>query len=238
VWQGPAVRWLAAAALLAGVALVPVLRSRTSPDRWREPSRLIATLAEPEAPLPAKWDHSWSVRRGAGDVASDSGVAVQVGALHVDLEVTVRASKSVDTAAVAQLAREAAAKLESANATGLGLAAQEYRVIADSARWTKPEVLKQLSTAGSVAADAIDPDLFALGVWTEVARLAAERKDAAFFRTRESRKALEQAADLQDVSQEARQAVTHLRAVQDQGNVQDWTSLRNDLSTLQRELAR
>ena len=81
-------------------------------------------------------------------------------------------------------------------------------------------------------------DYLALGGWTEAARLAAKRSDAAFFRTRESRSALEAAAKLDNLDGEAKRALARLQAAVDQRQVANWDAVREDLDTLQDKLAR
>src|SRR5215218_2657028 len=97
-WRSPAVRILAAAAALAALALVPVLRSRANERAWRDPARLAALASPGSAPLPAEWEPAWGVQRGDGrTAASDGGIAARIGALDVDARV---AAASGDTAAV------------------------------------------------------------------------------------------------------------------------------------------
>jgi hypothetical protein len=60
----------------------------------------------------------------------------------------------------------------------------------------------------------------------------------AFFRARESRRALERAAGLPALNGQGREAATRLRDAIEQGDSPNWTSLRGDLDALQRALAR
>jgi hypothetical protein len=235
-WRSPAVRALAAAAMLAAIALVPVLRSRST--AWRDPARL-AVLASPAGARLTDWSHAWNTTRGGGgDSVPNSGVAAQVGALHLDLEVVARSPGQIDSATVKQLANQAAYTLENAAEAGPSLAAPSYRDIVQLASWSRPQVLKQIAAARVGVLPFVDPDYFAVGAWTEAALLAEHRRDAAFFRTRESRKALEQAAKMVGLTRSAREAVTNLRALQDREEIKDWDSIQLNLEMLQRELAR
>jgi hypothetical protein len=237
VWQGPAVRWLAAAAVLATIGLIPVLRSRA--NSWRDPTRLVAL--SPGARLPTDWDYAWDTRhvtRGGGYVAAEeAGLASQLGALQVDLEVAAR-SGSLDQAS--QLANRMAALL--GDAGGGGGIAPIYTEVAQAANRRDPQLPRSASAAGETLAeffgDDATRDYLALGGWTEAARLAAARGDAAFFRGRESRKALEVAAGLGDLNREAKAAVAHLHTIAGQTEVRSWGAVKNDLETLQDELAR
>jgi len=143
-----------------------------------------------------------------------------------------------DRAKVSERAERAAAMLESANEYGPSFATTVYREIAQLTSWTRPDVLRRLKAARTDVLSYVDPDYFALGVWTEAGRLASIQKDAAFFRTRDSRKALEKAVSLPGLNEDAKAAATSLLAVQGQGTIQDWTSVSRDVDALQRGLAR
>jgi hypothetical protein len=230
-WRSPAVRSLAAAAILAAIA-VPVLRSRMNPRSWQNPERLYALSSTHGARLPANWVPAWGVTRGGGTEADETGTAARVGALHMDMVVSANAG---DSTRVSDHARQAAATLE--NQTGGEFAAREYQDLADSTQWSSTEVLRRLAEARTTAVATLDPDYFALGVWTEAARLAAHRRDAAFFASRESRKALEQAAALEALDDTTKVAVTRLRSLQDQKTIQDWALVEGDLKALLADLA-
>ena len=236
-WRRPPARWMALAAALAALALVPVLRSRMNESAWRNPERLVTMSGQSGAGLPKPWTHSWAVKRGGEIIAENTGAA-QVGTLHMDLVVEAHSSGPVDTARVAQLAGDAAATLQKINQTWANLAAGEYGAIADSTQWSGPELLRRLAAARSTILDAIGtPDYFTLGAWTEAARLAANRQDAAFFRARGSQLALEQAASLPDLRDDARAAAKRILSMQDQGEIRDWNGLRTALEVLQHGLA-
>jgi hypothetical protein len=221
------VRSLAAAAVLAVVAL-PVLRSRA--NAWRDPSRVAALAIKPGNSLPADWGPA-SATRGSGSTDENTGIAAQVGALHVDLVVS---AASGDTARVSRFAARAERLLGQVAAGGT--VAPHYGEIKESSGLSRRELLQRLAAARADAADITHPDYFALGAWTEAARLAAHRRDPAFFRARESRKALERVASLEELGAEMQAAVTRLRTIQDQGAVINWARVEDDLNLLQRRL--
>jgi hypothetical protein len=237
-WRSPAVRSLAAAAVLASTVLVPVLRTRMIANRSRDPERLAILSSPAGAALPADWHLASNATRGGTESVPNSGVAAVVGALQVALEVAARAAGPMDTAAVAQLARTAAATLESAEDTGPSLAAPVYRSIERLTDWSRPNVLSRIDTAHTVVVDYVDPDYFATGAWTEAARLAARRQNTAFFTAPESRRAVERTVGLPGLNDAAKKAASRVRVVTDQGKVQKWESLKEDLDELQREISR
>jgi hypothetical protein len=234
-WRNSPAQWMALAAAVAALALVPVLRSRMNGDRWRDPDRLATLATQPGEPLPSGWTDSipWDRTRGGGSTAQETGVAARVGARSTDLVVAARSGDRVGTP---MIAREIAFTLD--NVSGSGFVAAEYREIADSATWPRPIVVKKVTDAHDNLATIVDRDYLALGTWSEAARLAAKRQNAAFFRLRESRKALERATSAEGLNDAGKAAATRLRLAVEQGEVRDWTSLRNDLDELLRELAR
>jgi len=236
-WRSPAVRWMTLAAGVAALALVPVVRAGMSDDRWRDPERLVGLATQPGERIPVAWTHGWSRTRGGGSTAGNTQAAVRVGALHVDLLVAARAADPIDTTVV-QLAREMVATLEGLDEPGSGLVVAEYRAIADSALTSQPRVLERLSDAHADVLNVVDPDYFAAGAWTEAARLAAKRKDAAFFSAQESRKALSHLVTLDGVTDSTRRALFPIFAWRDQKGTPDWDSLQRGLETLLQELAR
>jgi len=235
VWRSPAVRVLAAAAVLAAVAL-PVLRSRNG-GGWQDPARL-AVLASPSGDrLPAEWTHAWYTTRGVSDSIPNTDVAAQVGALHLDMEVAARSADPVDSGTVKQLAREAASKLEHAAEYGPSLAATKYDELEQLTDWSRGQVLARLAAARTEVVQDVERDYFAVGAWTEAARLAARRRDAAFFRSAQSRQAVDRAVGLEGLTAEDKQAAERVRAVVKQGKIQGWKSFEGNLDELQRRIS-
>lgn len=237
-WRGSA-RWMAAAAAVAAVALVPLARSRSG-GAYGNPERLVSVGGAP-ASLPADLNRPWNatVLRGPGGTADPNGVAARVGALHMDLVVAANTAERPDPVIIARIAHDAATTLQRADDTAADLVAPSYRDIGDSAAvWPRAQLLSHLHEAGATAKAGLVEDHFALGAWTEAARLAANRQDAAFFRAPESRRALAKAAELPDLGADAAAALTRITAVRASGEVRDWDSLKVDLYKLQNGLTR
>jgi hypothetical protein len=196
-------RWLAMAAVLAGVALAPWLwtryTARTDPARF---------AAEIEAGgLPAGWDASpWGATRGPGDAIAPDARAVRLGARLVDLELAVRARSP----AAAALASETAMLLEGIPASGP--TATIYREIARRAA-EPPEQLEPLLAQGRELVPLLaGVERVELGAWTEAARIAAARGDRDFFESRAARSQLERMAGTPGLEPSARTALERIRA--------------------------
>ncbi|HLM69081.1 MAG TPA: hypothetical protein VK358_16195, partial [Longimicrobium sp.] len=96
-------RWLAAAAVVAGLALVPLAWRATQDGAVREPAQAVAMLEDRAGGLPADWDvRPWSGTRGGGDNPADDALSVQVGAYVVDLDLAVRARDAGATRMLSQ----------------------------------------------------------------------------------------------------------------------------------------
>jgi hypothetical protein len=115
--RAPALRWMALAAVLAGVALVTGRALRPGPSVGDEPVRLAARLEHGAEGLPAGWTERrpWVSPRGddAGDAPSSPGErsarSARAGALLVDLSVAVRAR---DAGATRVLAAQIASRFD------------------------------------------------------------------------------------------------------------------------------
>jgi hypothetical protein len=222
----PPVRWLALAAVLAAVALVPVLWSRRGTAEPGDPGRLAALIEDGAAGLPAGWidTRPWGATRGPGDPLTPEARAVRLGVLLVDLEVAARARQGE---AVRLLAAQILVLLEEVPASGP--TADGYRAIREAGGASPAELEEgRDGVAGLVA----DEELLSLGAWAEAARLAAARRDAEFFRTRETRAALDGAAELPLLSDDARAAVERIRRAARGGGAPDWSALRSDIDEI------
>lgn len=227
----PPARWLALAAVLAAVALVPVLWSRRGATEPGDPGRLAALLEGREAGLPAGWidTRPWGATRGPGDPLTPEARAVRLGVLLMDLELAARARQGD---AVRLLAAQILVLLEEVPASGP--TADGYRAIRDVGTASPAELEEgREGVAGLVVAE----DLLRLGAWAEAARLAAARRDAAFFRSRETRAALDGAAELPSLSDDARAAVERIRRATREGGAPEWGSLHRALDELLRGTA-
>ncbi|HEU4455833.1 MAG TPA: hypothetical protein VFR81_22400 [Longimicrobium sp.] len=229
-WRRPPARWIALAAVLAAVALVPLLRrgGPSSPDA----GRFAALLQERGSGLPDDWSHRvGGTRGGGGEVAADTALAVELGALLLDLEVAAHAREGEETA---RLAGAVAERL--ASVSGSGPVAAVYRDIERSAEGP-PEVLDDLLKTGREGVAAyFDDGLVEMGSWIEAARLAAHGRDAGFFASRESRNALEELAEGRSLDPAARAAADRVRAALPPGGPPAWPVLREALDDLMKEL--
>jgi hypothetical protein len=211
-----------------------VLRSRMNADRWRDPERLAALTSMPGAPLPDRWDALGSQTRGGGVSAVNSGIAARVGALHLDLLVAAR-SRAPATR-IAQLAATVVSLLDAVQ--GAGPVRAEYAAIADAPQQSDDRTLERLRAVAGDASAVTDPDYFALGAWTEAARLAAHRQDADFFGAREARAAVARAVELPGLDEAGRAAAARLRTLESSAGATDWAAVRDDLKVLGDALAR
>lgn len=214
-------RWIALAAVVAGLLLAgpALLRQRTSAEA--DPLRLASRL---EGGLPAGWDERpWSSPRG-GNSAPGGEQAVQAGALLVDLAVAVRAR---DTSAIHTLSTQLWRRFDS------GAAASPFRRIserpgapADSLRGLVARGTDRLS--GRPGRQHLE-----LGAWVEAARLAARGHNDEFFRTRSTRAMLRRAEKLTT----ADAAVARVRGALPANGPPRWEALQPALDDLMRQLA-
>lgn len=203
-------RWMAAAAVVAGLALVPMAwRATQGGGPVRDPAQAVALLENPSAGLPADWvdNPAWSVTRGGSDPLVDQPLSVRTGADMVALEVAVRARDAEDTRRIAQ---RVSLTLTEASTVG-SVAARSLDPLVERAGAPPADLLSALEEASESVADAVDGDWFAVGAWTEAARLAAARRDAAFFREERTRRTLERVEDLVEDNESARAAVAAIR---------------------------
>jgi hypothetical protein len=213
-------RWLALAAMLAGVMLVPLALSRSGGGPGT-PAQYAALLAGREAGLPPGWldQPAWPVTRGGGTPVVDDARAAQLGALHGELELAAAARQAEETALLA-------ARIEAllADVPGAGMTVSNYREIRTRAG-QPPEALAELLKAGrEEVAMFVDEDHFALGAWAEAARIAAASRDAEFFAARASRKMLDRAREM-PLDAKAASAVDAIRAAAGRDGQPDWAVL-------------
>ncbi len=231
-WRRAPARWLALAAVLAAVALVPLLRRAGSSPA--DAGRFAMLLDARDAGLPAGWTERspFSNTRGEGTVATDTALAVRLGALLLDLELAARARDGESTA---QLAATAVKRLESV--PGSAPVAAVYGEIERTAG-APPEELQELLKDGREGIESFfDEGLVELGSWNEAARLAAFRRDGGFFASRETRNILER-LDSPSLAPPARAAAARVRATLPAGGEPQWPTLVPALDELMRELAR
>lgn len=213
-WPRP---WLAAAAAVAALVLLPLGVWLSRPAGVASPAAVVAMLEAPAADLPEEWDvRPWPARRGAVDGAG----AARLGVFLVDLEVAARSRDS----AVAVLAGRVALLLDAV--PGGGTTADVYRGIAARAGAPFAELEPALREGADGVASLVDREMLAVGAWAEGALLAALREDAAFFRARGSRRMMDVAERRLAGDAAALDALARLRAALD-ADAPDWSEVRS-----------
>jgi hypothetical protein len=228
-WRRAPARWVALAAVLAGVLLVPLALSRSAS---RDPGDFATLLANPQAGLPPAWDERpWSVTRGSGNDAADNARAARLGALQVDLEVAAAAGQS---AAIVDISRDIVSWLD--KMAGSGPLAAVYRDIAKRADQPAGTLSAPVADARETLVLFVDEDHFNLGAWAEAASIAAKRRDAEFFHARASRKLLDRAASLPSLDTETRATVRVIQAAA-QADQPNWVALETQSTQLLKQIA-
>lgn len=231
-WRPP-VRWVALAAVLAGVALVSTLALRGRTPAGGDPVRLAAAVHAPGQGLPEGWTAGplWPGDRGdASSGGTGKVAAARAGAMLVELAVAVRAG---DTA----VTQRAAARLRQFE-PGVG-GATPLRQIQDRPGAPR-EVLEGLvdrATDRLAEHYGKDDGYLRLGAWTRAALVAASARDEAFFRGAASRDMLDRAQGLTREDAAARAAVEQARRYLAADGAPEWDSLEASLKTLLREIA-
>lgn len=210
----PRPRWwrngtILAAAGLAAVALVPVIRWRTDTG----PAQLVASIStEGSIALPPA---VWPVVRSTDTPMTAHGRAVRLGARLADLELAIVAH---DTGMRAVAASVAELLVAGPPVTGAPVAL--YREIASGA---PPAALDARREAWLTVSELAGEEAARLGAWLEVARVAAARRDMRFFRTRETRRVLGGGAAARD--EEERAAIAWVRGAVGEDGAPQWAAL-------------
>jgi hypothetical protein len=216
------VMWLAAAAAVAAIAIVP-LAGRVSLGSGVDG---YAGLLASRAPLAAGWDsHSWSATRGSSDGIPERVRGVRVGALTTALDVAVARKDS----ATPRIATQIAALLVAV--PGAGNVVATYRSIAASGNGATAGAVRD---ARQQAREMVSAATFDDGAWLEAARIAAVEHDSAFFGTRTSRGQL--ATLERDVADDAR-AQSDVRAISKLAKNKAWDTLAITTSNILASLA-
>jgi hypothetical protein len=232
-WRWPDGRWLALAALVVGLALIPVLMNRRGAPDLRDPGQFVALLETERAGLPPGWnDRPWSTTRGAADPLTPRARAVRVGARLTDLELAVNAG---DSAATALLAAEIAALLEDVPASG-PLAAL-YRDVGRRAGQSPDQLNSLLEQGRDWVAQLLGEDYVSLGAWAEAARVAAARRDTEFFRSRTTAAALDRATSISTSGPAVVTSTGRIQAAIKAEGALDWGALEAELTKFLRVLA-
>lgn len=228
-WGGRRARWLALVPVLALALLVPVLWSRRGGEGLGAPATALAKTR-----LPDRWldEPPWSVTRGGDDNRDGlepAARAARIGVYHTDLALAVATR---DTQVTRLLANRIAYHL--GHEAGLGTTGEEYVVIRDRAGAPPAELQPLLDEAGEeVMKYVVHADHVRLGAWAEAARIAARRRDAAFFTSSETRAAFRRAERIDELPEEARDAAGHLR----QAAPGDWAAHLAAANTILRIIA-
>lgn len=213
-WPRP---WLAAAAAVAALVLLPLGVWLARPAGVLGPAAVVAMLESPAAGVAADLDsRPWPARRGGVEGAG----AARLGVFLVDLEVAARSRDS----AVAVFAGRVALMLD--EVPGGGTTADVYRGIAARAGAPFAELEPLLRDGAEGVAALADPELLAIGAWAEGARIAALREDAAFFRARGSRRMMDIVERGLAGDAAALGALARLRAALD-ADAPDWSEARS-----------
>lgn len=228
-WRRAPARWLALAAMVAGVLLVPLALSRSGSAGSND---FAVLLERREAGIPVSWldqPPPWGAKRGAGDPMTDDGRAARLGVLDTQLRLAIAGAQADET-------RLLAARTETllADVTGGGPTAGYYRTIAERAGGSEEELAQTLKEGRQSVADLVGTDYFSLGAWGEAAQIAAASQDAAFFHRRASRKMMDRAALLLDG--EARVTLEAIRTAA-RSDQPDWTMLQSQTGELLRLIA-
>jgi len=226
LWRRPS-RWASLASGLAALGIAGLWLSRGLIATPGDPLAVADQVEQSGHGLPPGWRSVDLVSgpRGKGSDASSAAKAAHAGALLVDVALAARAG---DSAAVREYAQDA---------RGL----EEIPVGSPVVRIVNAPAAPAESIAALVgqAAERFGKRLgwpeLRLGAWTEGARIAAHRHDAAYFRSSRARTALKSAADLVHGDATALAAVERVRAVS-QSEPVDWNALSAALDALLKEL--
>ncbi|WP_420128553.1 hypothetical protein [Longimicrobium sp.] len=230
-WRRAPARWVALAAVLAGVLLVPLALSRSGS---RDPGDFATLLTSRDAGLPTDdWVDRprWPVNRGGGTTAADLPRSAKLGALQVDLEVAAAAGEGEQTSLVTGRMIDL---LDDVAGSGPLVAA--YGDIRSRAAEPGETLVPAVAEARESLASYVDEDYFNLGAWAEAAGIAAERRDAEFFHARASRKLLDRAASLPALEGEAQAAIQAIRAAAEPEQP-DWPVLKTQTIQLLQQIA-
>lgn len=216
-------RRLALAAVLAAVALLSARAFQSRSQSAGDPVRLAARLEQAQQGLPADWAEKspWTTVRGGG-TGESLGRGARAGALLVDLAVAVLGRDTADTRFLANriIALYPPARSDAA-----------LRKIADGAGSPPRQLQPPLAQATAAIKKSLGDDAVRVGAWTEAARLAAARQDAAFFRDGPTTGTLERAAQLTAPQPPARDAVEQVRLLL-RANPPRWGELADALDTM------
>jgi len=221
--------WVALAATLAGVAVVPWLLTRGRSVDQEDPTRFVSLLAPPGQTLPRQWYGTpWPGMRGAGEPLTATARAARLGVRLVDLELAVQAR---DTA-IGPVTAEIIDLVEGYPAGSAVVAV--YRNLAEKASaGASAEELQPLLERGRMeAAQLAGAGLVHFGAWAEAARIAAAERNADFFQADASRSMLALAPGVSGLPESARPLLRQLQSDLKADGAQDWEGLERRLADL------
>ncbi len=208
----------------AGIALAVGLPMAMRSSELPPPETTHYALADRERGLPTAWPNAWGAVRGEGAVADPGATASRLGVAHLHLLLAAAAN---DSSAKARAITDAREVLRGEWA----LVAEEYQELAGPAVSSE-----RIAETGELAAQTVDEGRFRLGAWAEAARLAAARRDPAFFRSSASRSALDSAARLSGLPAPAPAAIQELRRLAESPGPPDWPALEQASARLARAI--
>jgi hypothetical protein len=218
-------RLVLAAAVLAGVTLLPLAWTAGRPGAVSSPSQAVAMLDDSDAGVPAGFNEGrWPVRRGGSDPAAERSASAKVGALAVDLELAIRAGN-------AEQRQQFVGEIQQLLSNTSALADVGFRDLGESTGMDREQQLSALESAVETATPFLDEDFVALGGWAQAARLAAERQDAEFFSSPRTARTLDRAQPLLAEDEQGRAALTAIAAAR-AADPPDWTALRGAVDAL------
>jgi hypothetical protein len=222
-------RWGAIAAVVAAVALAPLAWNRMQPPGLQTPGALAERLATTSTALPVDFERSpWGSTRSASDPMTPRARAVRIGARLVELELALRGQDPAAARTAAQVA------ILLGELPGSGLAASIFRDIQARAGAPWPELEPSMEQGSEAAAALAGEDDVRLGAWLQAARIAAERQEIDFFRTRAAEAALRR---LQD-DPATQPAADRVRTVTRSEGAPDWAALAEASSAALAQLGR
>lgn len=211
--------WLAVAAVILALAVLPWAWQRSRGDETVSPSELVTSLSDDARPLSPDWNGTpWSAMRGSAESSAHRALSARLGARLVDLEIAIRSSDGSArqiASDLAQISRQMPAG---------GALAADFEEIARRAD-ESPERLGLLSAdAQQHARSMADAGPFQLGAWLEASRIAAMRKDAQFFYRQLSVALLETWSADSTYSPSVRESLALVRLIVDETPT-DWERL-------------
>ena len=212
-------RWLAAAAVLVAVALVPAVWLARGGGAADPVGRSVAML-DGNGALPPGWaDAPWPATRSAVGPLTEESRAGRLGVRLAQLELAL----AVGDPAGPALAGEIAVLLDGVPAAGP--VADRYRQIAGEGGASEAA----LREGRRAVAGVVDRAPLELGAWAAAARVAAGRGDAGFFR---HRGVLERAAADESLSPRVRAEVERVLGSVEAGVEGRWGQLAGELARL------